>query len=199
MRVITLSTQREFTARGDSDFATFCLSRLRVLPPMNITNAVYAFSDFPFLLLLRDATWGMIGLICMLIFHGSAINHVYMRFERLTRFNIKHNQYNRVFFHFYATFVFLAMFHLVEILFWAFFIVSIGLMKDPIDALLFAGICYTTVGFESDNLLEGWKSFAFFISFSGLFSLAWTTSIMIGMTNAYKNAWDLKYRHTSSY
>ena len=72
-------------------------------------------------------------------------------------------------------------------------------MKDPIDALLFAGSCYTTVGFESDNLLEGWKSFAFFISFSGLFSLAWTTSIMIGMTSTYKNAWDLKYRPTSNY
>jgi len=157
-------------------------------------NIISAFSNFPFLLLLRDAAWGIIGLICILIFHGSAINHVYMRFERITRQNIQQNQYNRVFFHFYTTFVFLAMFHLLEILFWAFFIIGIGIMKEPIDAILFAGSCYTTVGFESDNLLDGWKSFAFFISFSGLFSLAWTTSIMIGMTTAYKNAWNLKYR-----
>jgi hypothetical protein len=196
---MTLSTQREFTARGGSAFAPFLSVPLKGIAPMNIVNTFIAFSDFPFLQLLRDAAWGMIGLICILIFHGSAINHVYMRFERLTRFNIKHNQYNCVFFHFYVTFVFLAMFHLVEILFWAFFIIGIGLMKDPINALLFAGSCYTTVGFESDNLLDGWKSFAFFISFSGLFSLAWTTSIMIGMTSAYKNAWDLKYRYTSSY
>jgi hypothetical protein len=196
---MTLSTQRELTARSGFGLATFLYIPLKGFAPMNITNTFIAFSDFPFLLLLRDATWGMIGLICILIFHGSAINHVYMRFERLTRFNIKHTQYNRVFFHFYVAFVFLAMFHLVEILFWTFFIISIGLMKDPIDALLFAGSCYTTVGFESDNLLEGWKSFAFFISFSGLFSLAWTTSIMIGMTSTYKNAWDLKYRPTSSY
>jgi hypothetical protein len=34
---------------------------------------------------------------------------------------------------------------------------------------------------------------AFFIAFTGLFSLAWTTSVMIGMTNAYKAAWNLKY------
>jgi hypothetical protein len=69
-------------------------------------------------------------------------------------------------------------------------------MSQPLEALLFAGSCYTTVGFESDTLKEGWKSFAFFISFSGLFSLAWTTSIMIPMTTTYKKAWNQKYRLT---
>ncbi|MBU3601451.1 hypothetical protein [Polynucleobacter sp. AM-25C3] len=162
-------------------------------------NIITAFSNFPFLLLFRDAAWGIFFLICILIFHGSAINHVYMRFERLTRQNLKSNQYNRVFYHFYATFVFLAMFHLLEILFWACVIIGIDLMPEAIDAILFAGSCYTTVGFEADNLKDGWKTFAFFISFSGLFSLAWTTSIMIGMTTTYKNAWDQKYRHTNSY
>lgn len=164
-----------------------------------MNNIITAFADFPFLPLLRDSIWGITCLICILVFHGSAINHVYMRFERLTRQNLALHQYNRVFFHFYVTFVFLAMFHLIEILFWAVFIIGLGIMKAPIAAILFAGSCYTTVGFESDTLLEGWKSFAFFISFSGLFSLAWTTSIMIGMTTAYKNAWDQKYRHTSVY
>jgi hypothetical protein len=162
-------------------------------------NIITAFSHFPVLPLLRDVIWGIICLICILVFHGSAINHVYMRFERLTRKNLANQEYNRVFFHFYAAFVFLAMFHLIEILFWAVFIIGLGIMSEPIPAILFAGSCYTTVGFEADTLLVGWKSFAFFISFSGLFSLAWTTSIMIGMTTAYKNAWDQKYRHTSAY
>ena len=161
-----------------------------------MNNIITAFSGFPFLPLARDAFWGIFCLICILVFHGSAINHVFMRFERFTQQNLKLRQHNRVFFHFYATFVLLAMFHLMEILFWAVFIIGLGLMKDPIQAILFAGSCYTTVGFESDNLIDGWKSFAFFISFSGLFSLAWTGSIMIGMTTAYKNAWDQKYRHT---
>lgn len=69
----------------------------------------------------------------------------------------------------------------------------LGLMDDSVHALLFAGSCYTTVGFVPDTLPMGWKSLAFFISFSGLFCLAWTTSVMIGMTNTYKNAWNLKY------
>jgi hypothetical protein len=66
-------------------------------------------------------------------------------------------------------------------------------MSDGVQALLFAGSCYTTVGFVSDVLPIGWKSLAFFIAFTGLFSLAWTTSVMIGMTNTYKSAWNLKY------
>jgi hypothetical protein len=65
-------------------------------------------------------------------------------------------------------------------------------LKDLIDAILFAGSCYTTLGFVEDILPNGWKSLAFFISFSGLFSLAWTTSIMIGMTNTYRETWKLK-------
>jgi hypothetical protein len=156
-------------------------------------------SEFPLLPLLRDAAVGIACLIVILIFHGSAINHVYMRFDRLTHQNLSLGQYNRVFIHFYLTFVFVAMFHLLEIIFWALFIIRLELMSDPLQALLLAGSCYTTVGFESDTLKDGWKSFAFFISFSGLFSLAWTTSIMIPMTTVYKKAWDQKYRGTKTY
>lgn len=150
-------------------------------------------ANFPLLPLFRDAGWGIIGLICILIFHGSAINHVYMRFERLTRQNLADSRHNRVFFHFYSSFVFIALIHVLEIIFWSLLIVSLNLISDPIKAILFSGSCYTTVGFESDYLPDGWKTMAFFISLSGLFALAWTTSIMIGMTNTYKDAWNMKY------
>lgn len=155
---------------------------------------IEALINFPLLALLRDAAWGIVGLIAILIFHGSAINHIYMRFERRTNQYLKLIQYNRVFAHFYASFVFIALTHLLEILLWAIFIFSFSLFKEPIDAILFAGSCYTTVGFEPDALPDGWKSLAFFISFTGLFSLAWTTSIMFGMTSTYKEAWNLKYK-----
>jgi len=154
---------------------------------------ISAFFNFPFLFLFRDVIWGTICLIFILFCHGSAINHVYMRFERLTRINLSRTQYNRVFYHFYSAFVFIAIIHLLEILLWSLWLVGFDLIKDPLLAILFAGSCYTTVGFESNILPIGWKTLAFFISFTGLFSLAWTTSIMIGMTSAYKNAWNQKY------
>jgi hypothetical protein len=67
-------------------------------------------------------------------------------------------------------------------------LVALGLVPDLIKGLLFSGSCYTTVGFVDDLLPIGWKSLAFFISLSGLFSLAWTTSVMIHMTAALKAA-----------
>ncbi|QWE17678.1 hypothetical protein FD960_05855 [Polynucleobacter sp. AP-Nino-20-G2] len=150
--------------------------------------------EFPYITLLANIAFGVAGLTLILIFHGSAINHVYMRFERLTKANLALVQYNRVFFHFYASFVFIALIHIAEILLWAVFILKFDLIEKPLDAILFSGSCYTTVGFVTDILPEGWKSLAFYIAFTGLFSLAWTTSIMIGMTNAYKNAWNQKYQ-----
>lgn len=147
----------------------------------------------PLLPLLRDTFYGILGLILVLLFHGSGINYIMLRFERLTIGNLKLKQYNRVFFHFYASFFFIALIHIVEIVIWTFYIMALNLMDNGIQTLLFVGSCYTTVGFVEDILPTGWKSLAFFISFSGLFAVAWTTSTMIGMTNSYKAAWNLKH------
>jgi hypothetical protein len=147
----------------------------------------------PLLPLLRDTFYGILGLILVLLFHGSGINYIMLRFERLTIGNLKLKQYNRVFFHFYASFFFIALIHIVEIVIWTFYIMALNLMDNGIQTLLFVGSCYTTVGFVEDILPTGWKSLAFFISFSGLFAVAWTTSTMIGMTNSYKAALYLKH------
>ena len=156
-----------------------------------ITHSVIA--GIPLLPLLRDACYGILGLTMVLFFHGSAINFVIMRFERFTNQNLKNKQYNWVFTHFYLSFLFIALIHLSEIVIWSIYITQLNLIDDGIKALMFAGSCYTTVGFIEDILPVGWKSLAFFISFSGLFSIAWTTSVMIGMTNSYKAAWNLKH------
>ena len=150
-------------------------------------------AGLPLLPLIRDVLYGILGLILVLLYHGSAINFIILRFERLTNENLKSKQYNRVFFHFYASFFFIAIIHIIEIIIWTLYILALGLIDNAIQTLLFVGSCYTTVGFIGDILPEGWKSLAFFISFSGLFSIAWTTSGMIGMTNSYKTAWNLKH------
>ncbi len=143
--------------------------------------------------LFVDIFCGLIGLSIILIFHGSALNHIVMRFERFTELNLGKKQYNRIFFHFYLAFIFFALIHISEIFIWSGIILWLNLIPDTIQAILFAGSCYTTVGFVADILPAGWKSLAFFIAFTGLFSLAWTTSVMIGMTAIYKQAWNLQY------
>lgn len=159
--------------------------------PDQIANSTIM--GLPLIPLITDIFFGLLGMTIVLVFHGSGINHLIMRFERKTDHNLKHGQYNRVFAHFYATFLFIAIVHICEIVLWCFFLLFLGLIDDAVQALLFAGSCYTTVGFVADILPHGWKSLAFFIAFTGLFSLAWTTSVMIGMTNSYKAAWNLKY------
>ena len=154
--------------------------------------------QFSYLALSINIALGVLGLTIILVFHGSAINRLFMRFEDFTSQNLIHKQYHRVFFHFYVSFIGIALIHIAEILMWALFVVLLNLIPSPIDAILFAGSCYTTIGFVSDILPPGWKSLALFIAFTGLFSIAWTTSVMIGMTESYRQAWRLKHSRPHS-
>ncbi|WP_197712355.1 hypothetical protein [Polynucleobacter necessarius] len=69
-------------------------------------------------------------------------------------------------------FIVIALIHISEIFIWTAFLLWLKLIPNSIDAIMFAGSCYTTVGFVTDILPLGWKSMAFFIAFSGLFSVA---------------------------
>jgi hypothetical protein len=154
-------------------------------------------SDFVLLPLLIDIVYGVFALIFILMFHGGSINFIVMRFEHLTSNNLKLRQFHRVFFHFYSAFIFIALIHISEIVIWGFYIFQLKLIPSLVDSIIFAGSCYTTVGFIPDILPNGWKSLAFFISFTGLFTLAWTTSAMIILTGTYKTAYKERYgRHS---
>ena len=148
--------------------------------------------QFTYLALFQDILLGVLGMILILIFHGISINTVLMRFERMTAANLVNKEYRWVYLHFYSAFSFIALIHITEVLIWAIFVYQLNLINTGIDSILFAGSCYTTLGFVEDILPNGYKTLAFFIAFSGLFSLAWTTSIMIGMTNTYREIWKLK-------
>ena len=140
--------------------------------------------QFTYLALFQDILLGVVGMILILIFHGISINTVLMRFERMTAANLVNKEYRWVYLHFYSAFSFIALIHITEVLIWAIFVYQLNLINTGIDSILFAGSCYI--------LPNGYKTLAFFIAFSGLFSLAWTTSIMIGMTNTYRETWKLK-------
>ncbi len=158
-------------------------------------NTEHLHAIFPYfsMIFAKEVILGVLGLVIILFLHGSAINHLYMRFDIKTKRNLQAGYHNRVFFHFYTSFIFIALIHIFEIGLWAHYLIMLELITDPLQSLLFAGSCYTTVGFVQDILPEGSKSIVFFIAFSGLFSLAWTTTILIDMTKTYKSAWNLKY------
>jgi hypothetical protein len=148
---------------------------------------------FPILPLLIDIFYGVAGLIVILMFHGASITFVLMRFDRFTTINLSKRQLTRVFFHFYFAFIYIALIHIAEVLMWGVYMFQLNLIPNLVESIIFSGSCYTTVGFIPDILPTGWKSLAFFIAFTGLFTLAWTTTVMITLTDTYKTAFQDRY------
>jgi len=148
---------------------------------------------FQILPLLIDILYGVAGLIVILMFHGGSINFVVNRFDRFTSSNLTKRQFHWVFFHFYCAFIYIALIHMAEVLMWGVYMYQLNLIPNLVESIIFSGSCYTTVGFIPDILPTGWKSLAFFIAFTGLFTLAWTTSVMITLTETYKTAFQARY------
>ena len=92
--------------------------------------------QFSFFALSYDVFVGVGGVVLILLFHGTLINHVLMRFENMTANNFQKKEYHWVFLHFYITFAFIALIHFAEVLIWALIIYQLDLLKNPNDAIL---------------------------------------------------------------
>jgi len=150
-------------------------------------------SDFSLGYIFTDLFIGVFGVIGILMIHGTVLNRLLTRFDEFSISHIAEKRYNWVFFQFYLSFIRLALVHIFEIYVWGLYLALLGYLPNLVKAIIFAGSCYTTIGFVDDVLPSGRKSLAFYIALSGFFCLAWTTSAMIDMTQTYKAAWRKKY------
>jgi voltage-gated potassium channel Kch len=71
--------------------------------------------------------------------------------------------------------------HLVEICIWGYALVWAGFVAGIGEALYFSGSTYTTLGYGNDILPGATNSITAVIALSGMFSIAWTTSSLMGM------------------
>lgn len=71
------------------------------------------------------------------------------------------------------------MLHLFEIFVWAAALVWGGLVRDWRAAGFFAANTYTTVGYGTFVLPNGWHMLAPIIAISGLFTFGWTGSVLV--------------------
>ena len=69
--------------------------------------------------------------------------------------------------------------HVVEMFLWAAALVYSGLVPDWRSAGFFAGNTYTTVGYGSFILPNGWRMLAPIIAMSGLFTFGWSGSVLV--------------------
>lgn len=92
------------------------------------------------------------------------------------------NKRIRAYLYFYLAILILLMGHLLQILAWGSSLYLFNIVSNPHIAFTLAGSTYTTVGFISDPLAWNWQIIMIIMATSGLFSFAWSTSIMFSLT-----------------
>lgn len=143
--------------------------------------------------LWQNLAVGAVTLFVMLWINVFFQRRITLDYEIRARINLYHQRYNRVFINYFASIIYLILVQVLAITVWALTLRVMDLISEPLDALLFAGSCYTTIGIVSDVMPPGWKMLALFIALSGLFSVALSTAAMLNMTPLFRFAWMKKH------
>lgn len=128
----------------------------------------------------RDAAFGLTFLSIVLVINSILFIRIFLWFISVSEKPAKPTSSYLIFL-FVGGVLMMSLVQLGSILIWTIALYATGLIEDIRLAMLFSGSSYTTVGIFSDNLPMGWKSVAFYIAFSGLFSFAIATSSMMSM------------------
>jgi hypothetical protein len=128
-------------------------------------------------------------LLLVMVFHGVMLLQIAKRYEVKTFLYLAEKKYSAVALCFYISVFLLFLTHIAEILIWGIALYVFKLLPALGQSILFSGSTYTAMGFMEDILPDGWKMLAVIIAFSGMFSFAWTASVMISMTKNFRQAY----------
>jgi hypothetical protein len=137
---------------------------------------------------VREVLLGLVFATLMVWFHGVMLGRIHIRYTLKNKRSLKIGHINRVFIRFYVSIFLILLVHFAEIVLGAASFLIFGVEKTLIRALIMAGSTYTTVGFASDAMPAGWKLYPLFLAITGLFNFAWSTGVMMNMTNQYRTA-----------
>lgn len=132
---------------------------------------------------------GGVMLLVVMVFHGVLLLQIAKRYEVKTFLYLAEKKYSSVAASFYISVFCLFLTHIAEILIWGVALFAFKLIPGLGQSILFSGSTYTAMGFMEDILPQGWKMLAIIIAFSGMFSFAWTASVMISMTKNFRQAY----------
>ncbi len=130
--------------------------------------------------LIQDAAFGLGLLAIILLLNVFFSIRIFIGFRNACSRSVKVSQFHLVS-RFMIAVLLICVAQVLSIHLWAAAIYALGLIENFMLAVLFTGSCYTTLGIYSDTLPIGWRTVAFYIAFSGLFSFAMATSAMISM------------------
>jgi len=129
---------------------------------------------------------GALILVVLVLLHGLGLHKVLVQFKRADlRLRSERPHLGRARFFFgWAVFQMLSL-HVLEISVWGFALVQMGLILRPSDAVYFCANAYTTLGYGVVDLGMHWRIISPIIAICGLFTFAWTTSLLVSMVSSY--------------
>ena len=152
---------------------------------MTIANNVTLTSELD----LPAYLFGIAMLLVVMLVHGVALLQIAKRYEVKAFLYLAEHKYSSVALVFYISVLCLFLTHIFEIILWGISLRAFNLLPNLGESILFSGSTYTAMGFMEDILPDGWKMLAVIIAFSGMFSFAWTASVMISMTKNFRQAY----------
>jgi hypothetical protein len=129
---------------------------------------------------------GALIMVLLVVFHGVSLHRILVLFKRgEIRLRTGRPHLGRAGLLFgWAIFLMLSL-HILEIMTWAWFLVHLGLILRPTDAIYFCANAYTTLGYGTVDLGVNWRNISPIIAISGLFTFAWTTSSLVSIVASY--------------
>lgn len=157
---------------------------------METLTSAHTLELLPF---FKNLPLAIIGLFLALWINVFFLSRIAINFEIRGRACLNRNNPNGVFHYYFLAITYLMIVQIMVIIFWGIALYGLSLIKDPLEAIMFAGSCYTTMGIVTEVMPTGWKFIAIIIALSGLFAIALATSTMINMSTLFRRAWLVKH------
>ncbi len=138
---------------------------------------------------------GSLILVCLVLFHGAGIHWILQLHRRGERRLLEGRPhiFRAIILFGVSVFLMLAL-HLIGVLAWALILVKMGFIQKAHDAIYFCANAYTTLGYGSVDLDPVWRNISPIIGISGLFTFAWTTSVLVTIVTCHNRLLEQLHR-----
>jgi Ion channel len=130
---------------------------------------------------------GAIMLVFIVLLHGAGLHFMLVLRQRWERHLRRGRPYIFAVLLLFGWSVFLMLaLHIAEFAIWAYALLFMGLIAHAYDALYFCANAYTTLGYGNVDLGAHWRNLSPIVGISGLFTMAWTTSALVGVVSSHR-------------
>ncbi|WP_353428264.1 hypothetical protein NHB34_03520 [Polynucleobacter sp. MWH-UH19D] len=125
---------------------------------------------------------GCLILIACVLIHALFLLFITYRSKRELLVAVHKGQIAFIYLLFVACVLVLLISHMIQIYLWGVALYYFDVIHHFHAAMVYAGSTYTTVGFVIDPLPLQWQLLSVIMAVSGIFSFAWSTSIMFSIS-----------------